>query len=184
MWTQVIEKITNPNFYVEAIKFSEPFAIQTVLNEVMKQDFNVGVNHFVGLFNQLIPFGNKLGASSTTFNSLFQTQLFPGVTYGMGSNIWAEMWSAGGWGLLLIFIVTFNVVLYIGNSLFQKSYGSLRSLLVITLSFWSFYIHRSSLEYTINLNKRIFLLWFAGLIFSVMISSFSKRKVVNKKVKV
>lgn len=182
MWTQVIEKIMNPNFYIETIKFSEPFAIQTILNEVMRQDFYVGIDHFTGLFNQLIPFANKLGASSTTFNSLFQTQLFPGVTYGMGSNIWAEMWSAGGWGLLLIFIIIFNVVLYIGNKLFKKSYGSLRNLLVITLSFWSFYIHRSSLEYTVNLNKRIFLLWIVGLVFSIMISSFSNRKIANKKV--
>lgn len=181
MWTQVVEKITDPNFYIETIKFSEPFAIQTILNEVFRQDFYVGFDHFAGLFNQLIPFANKLGASSTTFNSLFQKQLFPGVAYGMGSNIWAEMWSAGGWGLLLIFILMFNLVLYLGNKLFNGSFGSLRNLLVITLSFWSFYIHRSSLEYIINLNKRIFLLWAVGLASSIVISSFGNRKIADKK---
>lgn len=174
MWDQVLTKIVNPSFYIDTIKYSEPFAIQTILNEVIKQDFNAGVGHLFGIFNQLIPFGNKIGANSVTYNSLFQSRLFPGVTYGMGSNIWAEMWSAGGWGLLIIFIVLFNIVLYLGNKYFQKSYDNLKYLLVISLSFWAFYIHRSSLEYIINLNKRILLLWLVGLFFSVIISRYNK----------
>lgn len=184
MWSQVIEKLTDPSFYLETVKFSEPFAIQTILNEVVRQDFHVGLEHFLGLFNQLIPLGNKFGTTSTTFNSLFQNQLFPGVTYGMGSNIWAEMWAAGSWGLLLIFIILFNIVLYIGNSIFQKSYGSLKVIAVINMSFWAFYIHRSSLEYTINLNKRIIFIWFIGLVFSMAITKDNNSKKFNKKVNI
>ena len=183
MWNGVFEKLTNPYFYLETIKFSEPFAIQTILNETIKNDFHVGMSHFAGLFNQLIPFSNRLGASGVTFNSLFQQQLFPEVTYGMGSNIWAEMLSSGGWGLLLIFIVLFNLVIYFGNVLFIKSYGNLRVLMVILLSFWSFYIHRSSLEYTINLNKRIILLLIISLLCSTLVGIVSKSKTRNKLVK-
>jgi hypothetical protein len=184
MWSQVISKLLNPKFYFETIIYSEPFSIQTILNEVIKNDFNIGVNHFKGLLYQIIPFGNVFGVNNMTFNSLFQKQLFPDVTYGMGSNVWAEMWSAGGLILLLIFIIVFNSVIYIGNSYFQKSYGNLRILLGITLSFWTFYIHRSSLEYTINLNKRIFFLWMVSLIISNILSGFNKRKGLIKKVKV
>ena len=183
MWEEVFEKLTNPYFYLETVKFSEPFAIQTILNETVKYDFHIGMNHFMGLFNQLVPFSNRLGADSITFNSLFQEQIFPEVTYGMGSNIWAEMLSAGGWGLLIIFIVLFNSVIYFGNILFVKSYGNLRVLMVILLSYWSFYIHRSSLEYTINLNKRIILLLLVSMLFSMLIGFLAKNKTQSKLVK-
>ncbi len=183
MWTEVFEKLTNPYFYLETVKFSEPFAIQTILNETIKHDFYVGMGHFTGLLNQLVPFGNRLGATSVTFNNLFQQQLFPEVTYGMGSNIWAEMLSAGGWGLLFIFVLLFNMVLYVGNGLFRKSYGNFRVLMVILLSFWSFYIHRSSLEYTINLNKRIILLLLISYMFSALVGYALKNKTHNKLVK-
>jgi hypothetical protein len=176
LWDRVLKNLSNPTFYLDVVKFSEPFSIQTILNETIRQDYKVGMEHFRGIINQFILFADKFGAQSTTFNSLFQNDLFPGVKYGMGSNIWAEMWSSGGYPLLVLFLILFNFILFVGNRVLSKVGKEIQSLVLIVMSYWSFYIQRNSLEYTINLSKRIFFIWIFVVLMSVIFNSLVKRK--------
>jgi hypothetical protein len=67
------------------------------------------------------------------------------------------MWSAGGWPLLLVFIVVFNIVLLAGNAALRMRSSFLRPALVPIFVYWAFYIHRNDLNYIVNLEKRVLL---------------------------
>src|SRR5690606_41059085 len=67
------------------------------LNEVVLRGFRTEFDHVSAVVYQLLFFSDKLGLTASSFNDYFQGALFPGVDYGMASNIWAQMWSAGGW---------------------------------------------------------------------------------------
>ncbi|TCO78828.1 hypothetical protein [Marinisporobacter balticus] len=174
MWDLVVQKISSIQFYVDSIRYSEPFGIQVILNEVIRTDFKVGLSHFKSIAYQVILFANKLGGDSTSFNSLFQNAMFPKVNYGMGSNIWAEMWASGGWGLLILFIIFYVIILSIGSKLMENIDSNIKPLILISMSYWSFYIHRNSLVYEINLIKRVICIWTICIMISAIIPKISK----------
>lgn len=161
----VAERLTTPDFYLLTISHSEPFTTQAILNEVVRTKFHVGVEHFSGLIYQAIPFSPSLGAKITSFNDLFQHKLFPWVPSGMANNIWAEMWSSGGWALLLLFILFFVMVLGAGSYLIRIRDPIVKGGVALFFSYWAFYIHRNDLLYQVTIEKRVLLLWIfcAGL---------------------
>jgi hypothetical protein len=158
MWDVVFETLSNSQTYGLMITRSEPFIIQQILNQVIIADFQTSIVNVFGVFSQIILFGPDLGLDSPSFNSLFQPTLFPSVEYGMASNIWAQMWSAGGWTLLLVFIIIFNVVLSVGNATLKSSSSVVRAGLAPIFLYWAFYIHRNDLSYAVNIEKRMLLI--------------------------
>jgi len=176
-WGIVIDRLGDPNFYAYVFIHSEPFTIQAILNEVLQQDFHVGMDHFVSVVYNFMLFAPDLGAESVSFNSLFQTALFSWQEAGMANNIWAEMWSSGGWVLLLIFIVVFNCILAFGSYFLRMRDPVLRSWIALLGSYWAFYIHRNDIAYQFTLEKRIFLVGFFCIIVSVFLSSFGSYRV-------
>lgn len=158
MWDLVLERLSEGESYILMITNSEPFLIQNTLNEVISKDFRVEVLNVFSAVNQLILFGPELGLETTSFNSLFQPTLFPSIEYGMASNIWAQMWSAGGWPLLLIFIMLFNLVIAFGNATLRSASLVVRGGFAAPMLYWSFYIHRNDLAYALNIEKRLVLI--------------------------
>lgn len=144
---------------------SEPFITQTVLNAVTQSHYSVGLHHLKGLFYQFILFAPQFGINAVSFNDLYQKDLFPDVEYGMANNIWAEMWSAGGWPLLMLFLLTFVIIVYIATLFTKVQNPSLRSVVAVMASYWAFYIHRNDIAYEMNLEKRVLLV--VGLVFAV-----------------
>ncbi len=180
-WDIVSERLMNFDTYIQSVIYSEPFITQVILNEVVKTNFKVTGEHFIGLFNNLILFSPSLGLKTESFNSQFQPILFPYRDAGMASNIWAEMWSAGGWWLLSTFIIVYVFGLFVGSYFLRVNDPAFKGGVALCFSCWAFYIHRNELVYQITLEKRIFLIWFVCVLVSVFISySFRNLKDMKK----
>ena len=160
-WELISELIMNPALYSNAFLNSEPFLTQSILNEVVREDFQVGLTHFAATPLSFLLFAPELGWILPTFNDLVQAQLFPNLAdSGIAANIWAEMLSAGGWPLLLLFISIFALCLCWGSYLIRVRDPVLRSGIVAMFCFLAFYAHRNELQFQVTLEKRT-LLFFA-----------------------
>jgi hypothetical protein len=134
---------------------SEPFVTQTILNEVTARDYHIGMEHFMGLAYQFIFYAPELGLKAISFNDLFQKDLFQEVDYGMANNIWAEMWSSGGWPLLLTFMLIFVMTLRLCCILTGTHKKVQRGIVAVMASYWACYIHRNDIGYAVVLEKRV-----------------------------
>lgn len=176
LWDVILDRLQDSELYTSAILMSEPFNTQAILNEVVAQDFRVGMGHLTDVALQFILFAPELGAAPMSFNDLFQAVLFPiGLEYGMGNNIWAEMLSSGGWPLLMVFLVLFLLMLILGSYLITFGDDNLVAGAAITFGYWAFYIHRNDLLYQINLEKRTVLVWMACLLLAHIFPVSNKR---------
>jgi hypothetical protein len=160
LWDILVERLQDSDLYITAIGMSEPFTTQVILNEIIVQRFEVGISHLKESLYQFALFSPELGLKPVSFNDLFQPTLFgTDVEYGMANNIWAEMWSSGGWPLLLAFIAMFVLILGIGSYLTRAMSPTFAAGAAVCSSYWAFYIHRNDLAYQINLEKRVILVW-------------------------
>jgi hypothetical protein len=175
-WDLFRSILSDPNTYVVMFNTSEPFVTQSILNEVTLLDFSVDWSHLAGIFYQFILFSPELGLEGKSFNDLFQLALFPDVTYGMANNIWAEMWSAGGWLLLLIFMLVFIGFLEVFSILLASRRASLRSFFAVMGSYWAFYIHRNDLGYELFLLKGVILIMMSSLIVDALIRNLKRMR--------
>ena len=176
LWDVVIERLSDPSFYLVTILASEPFGTQAILNEVVIRDFHVGFGHFMGLAYQFMIFAPQLGGEAVSFNDLFQPALFPGLDWRMANNIWAEMWSSGGWLLLILFAGVFNVLLGVGSYLLRLRDPVLRAWFALLGAYWAFYIHRNDISFQIVLEKRVFLIGIVCILVSVVLCSAGYKK--------
>jgi len=179
-WSFVFHSLKNPQFYVTTITHSEPFTTQLILNEVLKEDFNVGMGNLSGIIYQFILFAPELGAETIKFAYMFQPKLFPSVDFGMASNVWAHIWSSGGWLFLIAFIVFYVFILFVGSYLLRLPNETLKSGVALFFSYWAFYIHRNDISYQINLEKRVFLFFALCLLISILLSYLHPRQVRGK----
>ncbi|HPF27281.1 MAG TPA: hypothetical protein PK159_11865, partial [Steroidobacteraceae bacterium] len=101
-WSEIGRRVSNPLWYGKGVLTSEPFTTQTVLNEIVRRDFRTNMDHVEAAAQHLLIFSRELGAETVRFGDLYQPALFPRVDHGLGNNIWAQMWSAGGWPLLIV----------------------------------------------------------------------------------
>ena len=161
--------LSDSNTYILMITNSEPFVTQNILNEITTQSYHVGMEHLSTLVYQFILFSPELGLNVISFDDLYQSALFPEVDYGMANNIWAEMWSSGGWLLLLFAIFVFIIVLKLFSRLMTSRNTTLRSLIAVMASYWAFYIHRNDVNYQIVLEKRVLLVMVAAIALAYLI---------------
>lgn len=164
-------QIRNPEALRLIFLYSEPFVVQGTLNEVVRQHFFVGAGHLQALITLLVPFANELGAEVAGFNDLFQPALFSSVTgYGLGNNIWAEMWAVGGWVAVLIFSLGYCYLLFACGRALARAGPELRGLIAVLGVYWAFYIHRNDLLYQLTLSRRMLLAWLAFVLASVLLN--------------
>jgi hypothetical protein len=156
----VAERFVDPQFHLQAIVDSEPFATQMILNEILRSRFETEGAYIVeGLAAQSILFSERFGLEAVAFNDLFQPVLFPDIDWGMAGNIWAQMLAAGGWPLLLGFLALFVLSLRTGSRWLETAGLSTRALIALGGSYWAFYIHRNDIGYQVILEKRVLLSW-------------------------
>ena len=167
LWDVILDRLMDTELYASAILMSEPFNTQAILNEVIAQDFRVGMEHFQDVLLQFLLFSPELGRAPVSFNDFFQSTLFPSdLDYGMANNIWAEMISSGGWLLLGFFVGVFVLVLMLGSYWVRSHDATIAAGVTVVFSYWAFYIHRNDLLYQVNLEKRTILVWIACLVLS------------------
>ncbi len=172
----VVDRLSSLSFYYGAVVKSEPFIVQSTLNHVISERFHTEWDHILSALNQFFLFSDFLGIDPRSFNSYFQNALFPDVTYGMASNIWAQMWSVGGWWLLVLFVVLFNLGIYFFNKTLACRNAILRASLAPMACYWVFYIHRNDISYIINLEKRLFIVFAIALFFSLLVLVVTREK--------
>lgn len=172
----LISQISNPDAFKLIFLYSEPFVAQGTLNEVIRQGFFVGADHLQSVFFLFVPFANELGAEVVGFNDLFQPALFSSVVdYGLGSNIWAEMWAVGGWAAIVLFTAAFAAVL-VSSSIVMPRLGPEGMALLVTLAvYWSFYVHRNDLLYQLTLSRRVLMAWAVFALFALAIDQLLRR---------
>ena len=167
IWDVILDRLTDSELYASAILMSEPFNTQSILNEVIVQDFRAGMEHFRDVLLQFVLFSADLSGAPLSFNDLFQSALFPSdLDYGMANNIWAEMISSGGWLLLSLFLGVFVVILMLGSYWIRTRDATFAGGTAVVFSYWAFYIHRNDLLNQVNLEKRAIMIWFACVVLS------------------
>lgn len=156
----VAERVIDPQFHLQAIADSEPFATQMILNEVLRSRYETDAAYIVeGLAAQSVLFSERFGLEAIAFNDLFQPELFPDIEWGMAGNIWAQMLAAGGWPLLLAFLTLFVLTLRAASRWLVTAGLSTRAMVALGGSYWAFYIHRNDIGYQVILEKRVLLSW-------------------------
>lgn len=158
-WGMLYEQAQDGQSYVDALFNSEPFLVQNTLNEVVRTDFSTGIEQLEGLLGAVVPFGNEIGLSSRGFNDLFQPTLFPDVEYGLASNIWAQAYSLGGLGIVLLFCAVFTALVLVINRWHFHAQGSVGAAVGLSGAYWAFYIHRNDLLYQFLLQRRVIVLF-------------------------
>jgi len=157
-WNLMAEQMRNPDAFRLIFFHSEPFIILGILNETIRQDLQVGLSHLDGCLYLLLPFANELGAQFIGFDKLYQPKLFSSVTtYGIGSNIWAEMIASGSWPLLLAFSVGYTQLLAFGRIVAARMSLEWTAIISVILVYAAFYIHRNDLLFQLTLMRRVFL---------------------------
>lgn len=173
-WGLVVDRLSDPGFFLRTIERSEPFTTQAILQQVFVHDFHASLADLKQVLYQLIVFAPELGANMSDARPGFRA-LFPDAIGGIGSNIWAEMWARGGWSLLLAFLVLFVSVLAGGSYLLRCRDSLIRGGVAVAGSFWAFYLHRNSLAYQLNLEKRIVLLWLFAVFVAMACAGLARR---------
>jgi hypothetical protein len=158
-WVEIGNRLSNPAWYGIGVLTSEPFTTQTILNEIIKRDFRTGTGHLWSASQHLILFSPALDAEGERFGDIFQPALFPLVDHGLANNIWAQMWSAGGWPLLSVFIVLHVLLLILGSQLLKTRDPTVKGGVILFFSYWAFYVHRNELLVQVGLEKQVLLTW-------------------------
>jgi hypothetical protein len=142
--------LSHSNFYISAFVLqSEAFVIQSILNEVVRQDFHTNASYLIGQILTGLPLGASLfGIDSSkvvSFNTMVQPALFPRVGFGMANNPWAQAYAAGGQWMVAAFALGYASIMGILSLLFHKTAGSLRAAFAVIGAWIGFYFHRNDL---------------------------------------
>jgi len=167
-WNEISERVTNPLWYVNGVLTSEPFTTQTVLNEIVRNDFRTSSDHLLSASRHLMLFSMRLDDEAVRFNNIYQPALFPYVDHGLANNIWGQMWSAGDWPLLLAFMLVFVAGLALLSRILRSGDPLVRSWAALAIAFWAFYAHRNELLGLIGFQKQLFLVWGACVLTGIM----------------
>lgn len=170
-WPEIGRRLSSVQWYLSGIVTSEPFTTQTILNEIVRRDFTTGTDHLWSATQHLILFAPELGAEAQRFNDLYQPALFPTVDHGLADNIWAQMWSGGGWTLLVAFALVHAGMLALGSRCLSVRDPATFAGVVLFFSYWSFYLHRNELLVQVGFEKQVLLTWAASVAGSMLLSA-------------
>jgi len=125
---------------------AEFFVTTNILNEVISQNFHIDNTYLLYVPIYMLPIPSSVfNIPSNIFNTLFQPQLFADIEWGMAYNPWAEAIAAGGFTLLLIYIMVYVFSLGISNWLIKSNNLGVKTIGTLCGTFWAFYFHRNSL---------------------------------------
>lgn len=168
------------NNIIDSIRNSEPFITQMILNEVVTSNFKVGLEHFKDtLIQTLIPYGKKTlfgdDVDIMTFSNITNAQLFNGRE-NIASNYWAEYWSSGGWPILILAVLIYVIIMYVGSHLLYRLDSEFQAFIAVLITVWAFYVHRNTVVYQIKLSQQYIFLFILFLIISYIISKKNIRR--------
>ncbi|ELB2160777.1 hypothetical protein HJ190_07295 [Vibrio parahaemolyticus] len=150
----VLLRLTDVNYYLNSLVNSEPSMTTMILSKTLEHDLRIDISHFQNIIVSMGFFG-PFQPDIQSFNSIMQPEFFPGLSWGVGSNVWANIYAILGWGGLLLFITFYCLSLYFISFVLSRITGFYFLSLCPLASYWAFYIHRNDLAYQISLEKRV-----------------------------
>jgi hypothetical protein len=85
---------------------SEPFIITGLLNESFEHDLQLPADYALKSVAQYFPFYEHFVSSTRmSFNDVVQKERFPNVTWGLASTCFGELYTVGGWLLIVAYLV-------------------------------------------------------------------------------
>lgn len=172
----VVRKLTDPEQYWAAIVESEPFKTFAILNETMIRGIRVGLDHLLHLQASLVFMSPELGLEVESFSQeVVHQQLFPDAKSGVASNIWAEMWSTGGWTMIAASLLLWVMALGGLSLLLRTPDPTVRAVTALLGAYWAFYLHRNDLIYQITLSRRVVTVAVLCLAAAVLAAALARR---------
>lgn len=150
---------SSADYYLESLLTSEPFVVQSTLNEIIRTHFEVGPEHLKSLFWVVIPFSTELGIKPVSFNDVYQPILYRSIRSGLANNIWAQGWSVGGWPVFGLFAILYMGGLWTGSIWLRSASEFRRVFAIVVFTPWAFYIHRNDLLFQLVLERRFALMF-------------------------
>lgn len=158
--SQIITSLTNFETFKNASFFIESNSIFASLNIAVEQKFrqepgvisDILVNSVPLLKDILNFFSYEQTFTSPRFAPIVSREFFPNIHWGMGSNIWAEMYSIGGILTILMFLGLWMLIMWYGNKLLV-SQSFISPFLLPGIVYSTFYVHRLDLTLAIGAFK-------------------------------
>ena len=142
-WDNVAETLSSESVVSETLLTSEAMSQTHLLNVVISEEYRLpfGLHFWDNMVQSIYAGGAK--SVDPSFGQNIANDLFPNLNYGLASNIWAEMFSTGGWPLFLAFLVIYVGVLGWTSSKVRSRAELPVNLICAWMPYWAFYIHRS-----------------------------------------
>jgi hypothetical protein len=158
-----------------AFVFSEPSVIQATLSAVIEKNIKNDIINPLDIVISFVPFSVDMGISRMG-TYLNQEQTYPGLRWGTASNIWAYMYSSGGYTSIILFLIIYSYILFVGNKMFLLIRSNCQFILGWSMILFVFYFHRNDLFFQIDMQKRV-------IAFSIIFYFFSEILVIFSKIK-
>jgi hypothetical protein len=177
----VVANLTSSRFYsLVFLSLAEPSVTQAILNEVARTGFSTDARYLVGQLAAGVPLGESLfgfdSKKSVSFNTMFQKQLFPHVTFPMANNPWAQALAAGGLWMVGIFAAVFTALLVALNVLFRATSGAVRGGVAVIATWIGFYFHRNDLLVEVVFLKHVVYVFAGALVVAWLASLILREK--------
>jgi hypothetical protein len=189
MWDR-IPPITEAEFWIDVVNHFEPNKAVFMLNGVVSQKIEFGVEHLFFSLARLIPFSQTLfGYKLEKWGHVVKGQIFGHDLGGFANNIWAEIYSLVG----IEGVFVSSVFWLFGIILIQKLIAN-RHLWIFCLGiafvpYWCFFILRVSLGATLSHVGNLFfffcLLFLAAMLIRLLTASIKmavrQNRLIHKK---
>lgn len=175
----VFTLLTSKDFYQSKVFVlpHEIYIVFSTLNISLSQKLNLGLEFILYQILDFIPFmGVVFELPELKYSKVIMEEFYSESQFGMGSNIWAEMYSSGGFILVLVFALIWVGIIKILNYMYLKR----MRLSVFFIPFgiyFIFYINRLSFSLAIgDLKYVVFIYILSLLIYLVCLKPY----VINK----
>lgn len=162
-----LSRLFDKNYIIHAFNKIEPFGVQSILNEVILNDFFIGIENLRNILYEVTVLPSLFGVEVKSFNDIFQPALFPNANYGMAYNIWAEAISTGGYLFLALIITLFLLGINFFNKLCNSNIPLVKAFGAYCGTYWSFYIHRSSIAVELTYIRNVSIVLLIGITLSI-----------------
>ncbi len=165
-------RVSSAEFFVDSFINSEPSLTTSILSNVLKDSFRIDIHHAKNILISLGFFG-AFGVKIESFNSIIQPIYYAKINGGVGSNVWANIYSIFGYVGLYTFMIIYCFSLYVAGNMVHRLTGVYKIIVAVSFSYWAFYIHRNDLSYQLSLEKRVIIIFTALYLLTLIIQTIT-----------
>ena len=175
----VKERLSNPDYYRNAILVSEANTVMRNLQNIIESDLPYKLSNYLLSFVTLIPFvGGRLASFlgyqkfSVDVNLAFNERYDDG--FGIGCTYIGEAYALGWYfGVLVIVFLTMLFLMYLNWKIQQTHDTENFTFLTITACYFTFFIHRNSQSF-------LFIMIRAQIYILILLKIISKTRIRNR----